>query len=92
MQSEEPITQIEEQPVEKPTTIKLSPSLKDELDTLKQDDQETYAGVIARLISGRGPAESTPDTVIISLPRRVYQMMLMVLPGNITDQVRKGVR
>lgn len=66
--------------------------LKGELDNLKEDDHETYAGVIGRLIHARPEPESDNETVIVSLPRRVYQMMLMLLPGNITDQVRKGVR
>jgi len=91
MPSEE-VTQPEEPITEKPTTIKLPPSLKDELDTLKEDDQETYAGVISRLITSRSPVESTANTVTVALPRRVYQMMLMMLPGNISDALRKGVR
>lgn len=91
MQSEE-ITQVEESQPEKPTTIKLPPSLKDELDTLKEDDQETYASVLNRLIHTRESPESTTDSVIISIPRKVYSMILMLLPGNIADVIRKGVR
>ena len=91
MQSEE-ITQIEEQIPEKPTTIKLPPSLKDELDTLKQDDQETYASVLDRLIHTRTSPESSPEAVTISIPRQVYHIALMLLPGNIADAIRKGVR
>jgi hypothetical protein len=86
------LNSIEEQPSEKATTIKLPSSLKDELDTLKQDNQETYAGVIVRLIAGMAPVESDPETVTVSLPRRVYHMALMLLPGNIADVIRKGVR
>ena len=95
MQSEEPIIEVtvtEEQPTEKPTTIKVPTALKDELDLLKEDEKETYAGVIGRLIHARPEPESDNETVVVSLPRRVYQMMLMLLPGNMSDQMRKGVR
>jgi len=74
------------------TTIKLPSLLKDELDTLKQDDQETYAGVINRLIHARPEPESDQETVIVSLPRRVYQITLMLLPANVSEVMRKGVR
>ncbi len=84
--------QSEEQPTEKATTIKVPPTLKDELDTLKQDDQETYAGVINRLIHARPEPESDQETVIVSLPRRVYQIALMLLPANVSEVMRKGVR
>ena len=93
MQSEE-IEEIiiEEQPTEKPTTIKVPTDLKAELDLLKEDEKETYAGVISRLIQAMTPSESDSDVVSISLPRRVYKMILMLLPDNICDQVRRGVR
>jgi len=87
MQSEE----IEPQ-TEKATTIKVPTDLKAELDQLKEDEKETYAGVIERLIRGRLVPQSTPDNVTLSLPRKVYQIMLMLLPGNLSDQIRKGVR
>jgi predicted CopG family antitoxin len=87
MQSEE----IEPQ-TEKATTIKVPADLKAELDRLKEDEKETYAGVIERLIQRKTPDESNSDAVTISLPRRVYKMMLMLLPGNLSDQLRKGVR
>ncbi|MDD1729829.1 MAG: hypothetical protein LUQ50_12255 [Methanospirillum sp.] len=84
--------QSEETPAEKATTIKVPPTLKDALDTLKQDDQETYAGVISRLIHAPPDLETGPDTVVISLPRRVYHMVLMLLPNNMGEVLRKGVR
>lgn len=87
MQSEE----IEQQ-TEKATTIKVPTDLKAELDQLKEDEKETYAGVIGRLIHARPEPASDSDTITISLPRQVYKMMLMLLPGNISDQLRKGVR
>lgn len=90
--SKEPHTQTEAPVPPVITTIKLPSLLKDELDAIKEDDHETYAGVITRLIQGRTPTESDKETVVVSLPRKVYQIMLMLLPGNITDQVRKGVR
>lgn len=81
-----------EEPTDKPTTIKLPASLKDELDAIKEDDQETYAGVITRIISTRSPVESTPDTITLSIPRKVYSMILMLLPNNMGEVMRKGVR
>jgi hypothetical protein len=81
-----------EDPTDKNTTIKLSVSLKDELDRIKEDDQETYAGVIARLIREKPPNRSDPDTVNLSLPRLVYRRILIILPRNLSDQIRKGVR
>jgi hypothetical protein len=79
-------------PQEKDTTIKVPVDLKGELDAIKADDQESYAGVIRRLIAGREPTKSNGDTVNLSLPRKVYQLVLMVLPANMSDQVRKGVK
>ncbi len=76
---------------EKNTTIQVPAGLKDELEALKEEE-ETYAGVIKRLIDGRTPIESTEETVSISLPRNVYRMALMFLPSNLSDQIRKGVR
>lgn len=81
-----------EEPTDKTTTIKLPASLKDELDGIKEDDQETYASVLNRLIHTRESPESTKDSVIISIPRKVYHIALMLLPGNIADAIRKGVR
>jgi len=81
-----------EVPTDKTTTIKLPTSLKDELDGIKEDDQETYASVLDRLIHTRTSPESSPDAVTISIPRQVYHIALMLLPGNIADAIRKGVR
>jgi hypothetical protein len=88
MPSEEP---QEPQP-DKTTTIKLPVSLKDELDTLKQDDQETYAQTISRLIRMRAAPESNDGAVTISLLRPTYRMILMFLPDNMRDLLIKGVR
>jgi hypothetical protein len=85
-------TIMQSKPTEKDTTIKVPVDLKGDLDAIKVDSQETYAGVIRRLVEGRIPFESTEDTVNIAIPRKVYRMMVMVLPPNIGDQVRKGVR
>jgi hypothetical protein len=89
MQSEQEVTEVT---LTQSTTIKVPTDLKAELDAIKEDDHETYAGVITRLIQGRAPTESDSETVVVSLPRRVYQMMLMLLPANMSDQMRKGVR
>lgn len=81
-----------EEITDKITTIKVPTSLKDELDGIKEDDQETYASVLDRLIHTRPSPESTKDAVMITIPRQVYHMALMLLPGNIADVLRKGVR
>jgi hypothetical protein len=90
--SDTPPPKDETSPPPTTTTIKLPTSLKDELDRIKQDDQETFAGVIARLIREKSPNKSDPDTVNLSLPRQVYRMILITLPGNLSEQIRKGVR
>jgi hypothetical protein len=93
MQSETQLPEQTEEPqVDKITTIKVPTSLKDELDGIKEDDQETYASVLDRLIHSRTSPESSPDAVTISIPRQVYHIALMLLPGNIADAIRKGVR
>lgn len=81
-----------EETTDKITTIKVPTSLKDELDGIKEDDQETYASVLDRLIHSRKSPESSPDAVTISIPRQVYHMTLMLLPGNVADVLRKGVK
>ena len=81
-----------DQTPKKDTTIQISMDLKNELDALKVDDKETYGGVIRRIVNGQPQTESTEETVNLTLPRKLYRMLVMVLPENITDQVRKGVR
>lgn len=81
-----------EETTDKITTIKVPTSLKDELDGIKEDDQETYASVLDRLIHTRKSPESDSNAVTLSIPRQAYQMALMLLPGNVADVLRKGVR
>jgi hypothetical protein len=73
-------------------TIQIPGELKDGLNAIKVDDRETYASVIQRLLSGRETIESDEETIHLSLPRRVYLQMMMILPESLTDKVRKGVR
>lgn len=131
--------QIEEQ--EKITTIKLPVSLKGDLDTEKADAQESYAGVIERLIAFRkslaagkavvaegtvqeingdtatlllkdgttttarilggeppypdgeeAPPAVPDDTITLTIPRKVFQFMMMVVPDNLRNALRKGVQ
>lgn len=77
---------------EKTTTIQVPVELKGELDSMKVDDKDTYAGVIWRLVNGKETREATDDMINISLPKRVYLLLQMALPDNIGEQVRKGVR
>ena len=74
------------------TTIQLPTELKSELEEMKVDEKDTYAGVIKRLIQGKEKVETPEDTVNISLPKKVYLLLQMALPDNIGEQVRKGVR
>jgi predicted CopG family antitoxin len=94
IKTEEQLPEIkEEQPTkEQPTTIQLPPDLKGELGTLKTDERESYASVIRRLIDGRQETKTTDEIVSIALPRKLYRMLLMWLPENMSNEVRKGVR
>lgn len=74
------------------TTIQIPTGMKTELEDLKEDEREPYAGVIRRLIDCRDPPESDEETVHLTLPRRIYKLILMLLPGNLRDQVLQGVK
>lgn len=74
------------------TTLKIDPELKGVLESMKTDPDEPLKGVIRRLVEGKTPMESTQDTRHIEIPEKVYRLMMMLLPDNIRETVRKGVR
>ena len=74
------------------TTLKIDPELKGVLEGMKTDPDEPLKGVIRRLVEGKTPMESTQDTRHIEIPEKVYRLMMMLLPDNIRETVRKGVR
>ncbi|MFA6364748.1 hypothetical protein [Methanoregula sp.] len=82
----------EPQPDTKDTTLKIDQDLKGVLESMKVDPDEPLKGVIRRLVEGKTPMESTQDTRHIEIPEKVYRLLMMVLPDNMKEVVRKGVR
>ena len=80
------------QPDTKDTTLKIDQDLKGVLESMKVDPDEPLKGVIRRLVEGKTPMESTQDTRHIEIPEKVYRLLMMVLPDNMKEVVRKGVR
>jgi len=72
------------------TTIKIPLDVKAELDAIKTDQGESYAGVVSRLIPKT--QKSDGDMITIRISKRVFQMMMMVLPDNLKRAVRGGVK
>jgi hypothetical protein len=85
-------TKTEKTEQQQDTTIKIAPDLKEELGKLKTDPDEPYAGVIRRLVSGQTAMESTQDIKIVAIPGKIYALMGMLLPDNIMNEIRKGVK
>jgi hypothetical protein len=82
----------EQQQDTKDTTMKIDSELKGLLDGLKVDEEESYKSVIRRLVEGKTPMESTQDTKHIAIPDKAYRLLMMMLPDNMKEVVRKGVR
>jgi hypothetical protein len=81
------------QPIqEKDTTLKIDPELKGVLESMKTDPDEPLKGVIRRLVEGKTPMESTQDTRHIEIPEKVYRLLMMMLPDNMKEVIRKGIK
>jgi hypothetical protein len=76
----------------KDTTLKIDQELKGVLEGMKTDPDEPLKGVIRRLVEGKTPMESTQDTKHIEIPDKAYRLLMMILPDNLQQVIRKGVR
>jgi hypothetical protein len=74
------------------TTLKIDQELKGVLESMKTDPDEPLKGVIRRLVEGKTPMESTQDTRHIEIPEKVYRLLMMMLPDNMKEVIRKGIK
>ena len=82
----------QKQESQRDTTLKIDPELKGVLESMKTDPDEPLKGVIRRLVEGKTPMESTQDTRHIEIPEKVYRLLMMMLPDNMKEVIRKGIK
>jgi hypothetical protein len=66
--------------------------LKEALEQLKSDPDESCANVLRRLVTRKTPVETTDELVSLAISRQAYLLLIAWLPDNLKEILRAGVR